>query len=78
MAEVTSRSACRMSVAVASERSSGVTVTPVWPAICAKVNASASGATCVRWSSAPASTKQSFTPASSTSMTSANRRMPRS
>ena len=36
------------------------------------------GATCVRWSSAPASTKQSKTPASSTSMTSAMSRIPRS
>ena len=40
--------------------------------------ASPSGATCVRCSSAPASTKQSKTPLPSMSMTSANRRMARS
>ena len=40
---------------VTPERFSVSTVTPVWPAICAKVKASASGATCVRMSSAPAS-----------------------
>ena len=53
-------------------------VTPVCPAISEKVKTSASGATCVRCSSEPAATKQSRTPASSTSMTSASSLMPRS
>ena len=47
-------------------------------AISENVKASASGATCVRCSSKPASTKQSRTPASSTSITSASSLMPRS
>ena len=76
MAEVISLSLASTSVASAWERSSSSTETPVCPAIYAKVKASASGATCVRCSSAPASTKQSKSPASSTSMTSAKSRMP--
>ena len=63
---------------MADDKSSSFTVTPSCEAIVAYVNASASGATCARCSSEPASTKQSSMPASSTSMTSAMRRMPRS
>ncbi len=66
------------SSASASEKSSTAGVTLSCPATLEKVNASASGATCVRCSLEPAATKQSSTPASSTSMTSASSLMPRS
>ena len=65
------------SSASASAKSSTAGVTPACPAISEKVKASASGATWVRWSSDPAATKLSRTPASSTSMTSASSLMPR-
>ena len=78
IAFVAARSDASTSSASASEKSSTEGVTPSCPAISANVKASASGATCVRWSSEPAATKQSSTPASSTSITSASSLMPRS
>lgn len=75
---VAARRLASTSSAPKSEESSTAGVTPSCPAISEKVKASASGATCVRLSSEPVATKQSSTPASSTSMTSARSLMPRS
>lgn len=78
IAFVAARRLASTSSASASAKSSATGVTPACPAISEKVKASASGATCVRCSSEPAATKQSSTPASSTSITSASSLMPRS
>ena len=78
IAFVAARRLASTSSASASAKSSVWGVTPACPAISEKVKASASGATCVRCSSEPAATKQSRTPASSTSITSASSLMPRS
>ena len=78
IAFVAPRRLASTSSASASAKSSSAGSTPSCPAISEKQKASASGATCVRWSSEPAATKQSSTPASSTSITSAKSLMPRS